>query len=138
MTTTDPGPTYLEQAAAELGKARADNDKRREIAAIAVDGDPVRAVLILADTEARSTDLAGRFTRLAATAGPGWAGEGAAILYKALESAENRAMRTDTSPEGRQELLEARLRVAEGFARLQEASLPRCCHGAQPEPEPQP
>lgn len=47
--------------------------------------------------------------------------EAAAILRAALKSAENRWAVTSSTPEDRRELLEARVRVAEGFARLHEA-----------------
>lgn len=49
--------------------------------------------------------------------------EAAAILRKALESAEQRYRINagHNTPEDRQELLEARLRIAEGFARLHDA-----------------
>ena len=48
--------------------------------------------------------------------------EAAAILRKALESAEERyRLNMRKAPEDRRELLEVRVRVAEGFALLHEA-----------------
>jgi hypothetical protein len=48
--------------------------------------------------------------------------EAADILRKALESAEERyRLNMRHAPEDRRELLEVRVRVAEGFARLHEA-----------------
>jgi hypothetical protein len=86
VTATGPGPAYLEQAAAELDKARADNDKRREIAAEAATNNPALAAKILDDVSDRGMEIAEDFIRMAAV----------------------------------------------------ERGLPLCCHGAQPEPEPQP
>ncbi len=66
---------------------------------------------------------------------PTYLEEAAAILRSALEAAENRynaAIGRPRTPEDRRELLEARVRVAEGFARLHEAA---CAGGARPEPE---
>ena len=67
------------------------------------------------------------------TEGSDYLNEAAAILRNALKSAEER-YRVNlgrNTPEDRRELLEARVRVAEGFARLHEAGR------AQPEQEPQ-
>lgn len=55
---------------------------------------------------------------------PTYLEEAAAILRKALESAEERyRLNMRHAPEDRRELLEVRVRVAEGFARLHEADV---------------
>ena len=64
---TDPiTEGYLEEAAAELRKARAANEQRREMAVIALRGDPALAAKILAEVNDRTLEIADGFIRLAA------------------------------------------------------------------------
>jgi hypothetical protein len=66
MTTPIETAAYLEEAAAELRKARADNDRRATFAEELATAKLPGSAEIRAETSARSLEIAEGFTRLAA------------------------------------------------------------------------